>query len=107
MPAPPGPAAEEQSAAFGPWNPGISSRLPSAYLPLSTMFRPANVLTSVEAARELSDFTGMAPEDLVAVAPACLRHRIHLGFEGEAEGVSRDDLITEAVQAARHSVKGQ
>ncbi len=49
----------------------------------------------------------LAPEDLVAVAPACLRHRIHLGFEGEAEGVSRDDLITEAVQAARHSVKGQ
>ncbi len=69
MPASPGPAVEAKSAAFGPWNPGISSRLPSAYLPLSTMFRPANVLTSVEAARELSDFTGMAPEDLVAFRP--------------------------------------
>ncbi len=49
----------------------------------------------------------LAPEDLVAVAPACLRHRIHLGFEGEAEGVSRDALIAEAVDAARSSMKGR
>jgi MoxR-like ATPase len=49
----------------------------------------------------------LAPEDLLAVASNCLRHRIHLGFEGEAEGVSRDELITEAVQAARSSLKGR
>lgn len=51
---------------MGRWNPGISSRFPRAFLPLSTMFRPESVFTSVEAAHELSDFTGMPAEDLVA-----------------------------------------
>ncbi len=49
----------------------------------------------------------LAPEDLVAVAPGCLRHRVHLGFEGEAEGVSRDALIQDAVAAARSAMKGR
>ncbi len=34
-------------------------------------------------------------EDIRAVAPACLRHRLILNFEGEAEGVSTDDIIGE------------
>ncbi len=54
---------------LGPWNPGISSQLPREYLPLSTMFRPENVSTSVEEAQELRDFCGLALHDLVAVRP--------------------------------------
>jgi MoxR-like ATPase len=32
-------------------------------------------------------------EDVVAVAPAALRHRLLLNFEGQAEGVSTDDVV--------------
>ncbi len=51
---------------FGPWNPGLKSQLPREYLPLSTMYRPENVLTSVDEAHELSDFCGLPADRLVA-----------------------------------------
>ncbi len=41
----------------------------------------------------------VAFEDLRAVAPAALRHRVLLNFEGQAEGVSPDDVVAEVVQA--------
>lgn len=56
-------------AEAGPWNPGIKSRLPAAYLPLSTMFRPENVFNSSTDALDLSDLTGLAPEVLAAFRP--------------------------------------
>jgi MoxR-like ATPase len=34
-------------------------------------------------------------EDLKSLAPAALRHRILLNFEGQAEGVKIDDVITD------------
>jgi MoxR-like ATPase len=37
--------------------------------------------------------------DLRAVAPAALRHRILLNFEGQAEGVNMDDVVREVVEA--------
>jgi len=37
--------------------------------------------------------------DLRAVAPAALRHRVLLNFEGQAEGVSTDDVVGEVVGA--------
>jgi len=37
--------------------------------------------------------------DLRAVAPAALRHRILLNFEGQAEGVSTDGVVGEVVKA--------
>jgi hypothetical protein len=58
-----------ESAAYGPWNPGIRSQLPAALLPLATIFRPENVFTSLEAARERSAFVGLEPEDLVTFRP--------------------------------------
>jgi len=36
-------------------------------------------------------------DDAVAVAPAALRHRLLLNFEGHAEGIEPDDVITELV----------
>ncbi len=53
----------------GPWNPGIKSTLPVEYLPLSTMFRPENVVTSLESATELNGFTGLAIQQLVCFRP--------------------------------------
>jgi len=41
----------------------------------------------------------VAFDDLRAVAPAALRHRILLNFEGQAEGVSTDDVVAEVVEA--------
>lgn len=35
----------------------------------------------------------VSPDNIRAVAPACLAHRIHLSYEAEAAGVSRTDVI--------------
>lgn len=35
----------------------------------------------------------VSPEDIQAVAPACLAHRMHLSYEAEAEGLSREDVV--------------
>jgi MoxR-like ATPase len=41
----------------------------------------------------------VAYEDLRAIAPAALCHRVLLNFEGQAEGVSTDDVVGEVVAA--------
>jgi MoxR-like ATPase len=41
----------------------------------------------------------VAKEDLRAMAPAVLRHRLILNFEGQAEGVSSDTVIGEILQS--------
>ena len=51
------------------WNPNIRSTLPLQYLPLSTMFRPENVLTSIETANELNGFTGLPTQQLICLRP--------------------------------------
>lgn len=35
----------------------------------------------------------VSPEDIQAIAPACLAHRVHLSYEAEAEGKTREDVI--------------
>jgi MoxR-like ATPase len=42
----------------------------------------------------------VAYEDLRAVAPAALRHRVLLNFEGQAEGMSAADVVQEVVGSA-------
>jgi hypothetical protein len=54
---------------FGPWHPGIDSTVPRRLLPLATLYRPGNVLGSLEDALELADLTGLAAEELVAFRP--------------------------------------
>ncbi|MFG0289555.1 MAG: AAA family ATPase [Rhodopirellula sp. JB044] len=42
----------------------------------------------------------VSPEDVQAVAPACLAHRVHLSYEAEAESMTREgviDLVLEKV----------
>jgi hypothetical protein len=62
-------AEHHQGEKAGAWNPGIKSTLPSAYLPLSTMFQAENVFSSLETATELSDFTGLPIQQLVFFRP--------------------------------------
>jgi len=40
----------------------------------------------------------VSPEDIQAIAPDVLRHRVLLSFEAEAAGVSPDDVIAELLQ---------
>jgi len=35
----------------------------------------------------------VSPEDIQAVAPACLAHRVHLSYEAEAAGKTREDVV--------------
>jgi hypothetical protein len=49
-----------------PWHPGLESELPRGLMPLATVFRPENVVTSLAEALELSDYCGLPPQDLVA-----------------------------------------
>lgn len=43
----------------------------------------------------------VAREDLRAVAPAVLRHRLILNFEGQAEGISTDEVIERILQSVK------
>ena len=54
---------------FGPWNPGIVSRIPRELLPFATIFNLANVTTSIASAEELCDLTGFDVAELVAFRP--------------------------------------
>jgi len=40
----------------------------------------------------------VSPEDIQAIAPDVLRHRVLLSFEAEAAGISSDDVINELLQ---------
>ncbi|MGE5172032.1 MAG: hypothetical protein ACM3JC_16850 [Rudaea sp.] len=55
--------------AFGPWHPGIESQVPDAIRHLCTFLRPENARTSLPAARELCDLTGLPLADVVAFRP--------------------------------------
>ena len=65
----PQPVLAAEDGTFGPWNPGITSELPSRLLPLSTIFLPENVFTGVAQALELQELTGLPLEDLVVFQP--------------------------------------
>jgi MoxR-like ATPase len=41
----------------------------------------------------LHDRDYVLPEDVIALAPDVLRHRIILDFSAQAEGISADDII--------------
>ncbi|MBD1372662.1 MoxR family ATPase [Hazenella sp. IB182357] len=61
---------------------------------------PRGVQALVQAAKArafLAHRFNVAQEDVLAVAPAVLRHRIIRNFEAEATGVSTDDLIADLI----------
>ena len=61
--------ALDDAGAFGPWHPGLQSRVPRAIAHLATIFRPENVFTSLTSAQELADLTGIGVADLVVFRP--------------------------------------
>ena len=58
-----------QANESGPWNPGVQSPIPADLRHLCTTFRSENVLTSLDAADELHDLTGIPATELVAFRP--------------------------------------
>lgn len=60
---------QASGADRGPWNPGIESTLPRAFLPLATVFRPENVATPLAEAQEVAAFSGLAPTEVVEFRP--------------------------------------
>ena len=59
----------EPEGETGPWSPGIESTLPAEFLPLSTVFRTENVLSSLAAIQELSGFSGIPLHELAEFRP--------------------------------------
>ncbi|WP_342107316.1 hypothetical protein [Methylobacterium sp. SI9] len=49
---------------IGPWNPGVRSDLPAAFLPLVTVYRPEHVETPLRDALDLSDLCGLPARQL-------------------------------------------
>ncbi|MEY3213706.1 MAG: hypothetical protein RIT28_4187 [Pseudomonadota bacterium] len=49
----------------------------------------------------------LSPEDIVAVAVDCLRHRVLLNFDGESGGIDPASLVREAAEAATRSFRGR
>jgi hypothetical protein len=62
----------EPAQACGPWNPGIESTLPAAFLPLATVFSPANVSGNIVELKEINSFCGLPLERLSTFKPARL-----------------------------------
>ena len=84
--------------ATHPGNPEATSRI-RRYVRLGAS--PRGLLAVVLAAKALALFAGrinVSFDDLAAAAPAALRHRILLNFEGEAEGMAVEELIAEVVR---------
>ena len=48
------------------WNPGLSSRIPSSLQSSVTLFRPENSIVDYRNAKELSDFCGLKPAELIS-----------------------------------------
>jgi MoxR-like ATPase len=65
---------------------------------------PRASIALAQAARAHAFLRGRAyvvPEDVRALAPDVLRHRIVLTFEAEAEDVTSDDVVTKVLAALR------
>lgn len=84
----------------------IATRLPKRYdNDLAKLIRlgasPRGTIALDTAARARAWLRGndfVSPEDIQAVAPACLSHRIHLSYEAEASGKTREDVVDEVLQ---------
>lgn len=67
--SPSAPVVAPDECGFDAWNPGISSEVPRDLLPLSSLFRPENVFTTVETAYERQGFTGLELQEVVVFRP--------------------------------------
>jgi hypothetical protein len=88
--------ASSPRPAEGPWSPGLQSELPQALLPLSTIFRPENVYTTVSQVQDWQELTGLPLEQLVVFRPErLLVHELLIRVTGDIsvdDGTKVEDL---------------
>ena len=77
---------------------GRTRQLPSVSLGASPR-AAVHLLAAGKAAARLAGRTFVVPDDIVAVAPAVLRHRLQLRAEAELERYTADDAIRAAISA--------
>jgi MoxR-like ATPase len=78
------------------------------YLRFGASPRGAQAITLAAKFKALLDGRwNVAFDDVKAVALNCLRHRAILNFEGEAEGVTTDDVCTKILEHTPETVKDQ
>ena len=63
------PTAEMQKSGEHAWNPGLESTIPGELMPQVTLFRPENAFITYAEARELGEFCGLSPPDVVYFRP--------------------------------------
>jgi MoxR-like ATPase len=79
---------------------GSSPEIARRYVRFGASPRGAQALVLAGKIRALLDGRyNVAYEDIAGVAPAALRHRLLINFEGEAEGVTTDKVIREVLNA--------
>ena len=90
-------------------HPGQSaSRLVNAAIRYGASPRGGQAL--VLGAKALALFDGrynVSYDDVAAIAPAALRHRLLLNFEGQAQGVSADDVVADLLAAVPREPDGR
>ena len=70
------------------------------YLRFGASPRAAQALISTARVRALMQGRyNVAFEDIISLAPACLRHRIALNFEAVSDGLTTDDVIAQLLAA--------
>jgi MoxR-like ATPase len=57
-----------------------------------------SIILGAKVVSVMSGRFNVAFEDIEVVAPAALRHRLILNFEGQAEGISPDDIVAELLK---------
>jgi hypothetical protein len=62
-------AVTADADGFGPWNPGLASRMPREWLGLATLFRPENAFGDLASVEELQGLTGLPQSELVVFRP--------------------------------------
>lgn len=77
-----------------------SSTLVNSYIRYGASPRGAqSIILGAKALALIDSRFNVSYEDVMAVAPAALRHRLLLNFEGQAEGISPDNVISDLLTA--------
>ena len=66
-----------------------------------------NLILAAKAHAALRGRNHVAGEDVIAVAPPIMRHRVILNFAAQSEGVTVDDVIGRLLRAAAERVEGR
>src|SRR5262245_12657949 len=82
--------------AFGPWNPGIESTLPAEFLPLATVFSPANASSTIAELKEIHGLCRLPLDRLSTFRPERLAlHEVLIRVMADlsvADGEKYEDL---------------